>query len=645
MKAQAIGARQSAWLLGAATASCAPLVLHLPAGLAVAVGAMLAWQAAILAKALVSPRPWLISALALAAASAIVVYYRTLFGRDPGVALLVVLLAMKLLEMRSRRDAYAAILLCLFLLESQFLYAQTMASAAVGLFVVILVCLTLLIVHQPQLALAAAGRRSAQLLAQALPFMLALFLLFPRVSGPLWGLPLDAHAGLTGLSESMAPGSISALSQSDAIAFRVQFEGGEPPHRALYWRGPVLTRFDGETWTGKRSLAPRALTYANAGTAVNYILTLEAHGKSWLFALELPGLVPEGAYSSADYQLLTRSPVRARQRYEMRSFPDAIAGKLESAQQLRDALELPSGFNPRARALAASWRDQLGADDAALVGRVLAYYRDQAFTYTLTPPLLGHHAMDEFLFDTRRGFCEHYAASFVFMMRAAGIPARVVTGYQGGEHNPVDDTLVVRQSDAHAWAEVWTKDWGWRRVDPTAMIAPSRIETDLATALPVGEPLPLIGRVLWLRELRYRWDALSNAWNQRVLGYDPRRQRELLARLGMQAPDWQRMIWALSLLCGLLLAALAAWALLNWQRVDAAAAAWRRLSAKLASAGLPRRPWEGPLAYAGRVGAALPGHGPELAEIAGLYASLRYGRSAAPGRVGELKQRVRRFRP
>jgi len=645
--AQALSARQSLWLLAAAIAGFAPMALHLPQWLSLAVALVLAWHAAVLRHLAQSPPRWLLSALALAGAGAIMLYYQTLFGRNPGVALLVLLFALKLLEMRTLRDGYAVVLLNLFLILSQFFYTQSMVSAALSLFAVTLSCVALLIMNHPQMERAAALRQSALMLAQATPFMLFFFLLFPRISSPLWGLPMDAHAGLTGLSESMAPGSISALSQSDAIAFRVQFLGPQPAQSTLYWRGPVLASFDGDTWTAGRGMAQKTLPYDTKGAAIDYSVTLEAHGKPWLFALELPAVLPGDAYITADYQLLAREPVRARMRYEMRSYPGIVAGAHEAEARLHEALELPAAGNPRARALAAEWRAESGSDRAAIVRRMLAYYREQRFSYTLTPPLLGEQAMDDFLFASRRGFCEHYAASFVFMMRAAGVPARVVTGYQGGEQNPVDNTLVVRQSDAHAWAEVWFEGSGWHRVDPTAAIAPNRIEANLAAALPVGEPMPLLARpaFLWLHDLRYRWDALGNAWNQRVLGYNPLRQRDLLIKLGMQSPDWRSMTLALSLLCGLVLAALTAWALINRPRLDPAERAWHLLSHKLARVGLARRPWEGAQDYAARVSAELPARGTELAAIASLYQSLRYGPAATPGSLDELVTRVGRFKP
>ncbi len=658
-KPATLGRQQHLWLLAAASAVLAPLTVDLPKGLALGTSLILLWRAASLWRPVPVPGHGLLTLLALGGAVAIAAHYRTLFGRDPGVALLLLLLALKLMEAKSGRDGHAAVLISYFLMLCQFPYAQSIASAVMTLMAVVLTTTALVLINHPRRSAPGALRLSAQMLAQASLFMLLLFMLFPRIPGPLWGLPADAYAGLTGLSETMTPGSISQLSRSDAIAFRVEFSTKQPAQDTLYWRGPVLTGFDGRTWTAGRVPAGSTLPYATAGTVSDYTVTLEPHDKLWLFALEFPGAIPSDGLMTADYQLLAKAPVRTRLRYAMRSYSGVIAGRDESPERLRQARQLPAGTNPRGRLLAQAWRAELGGDGPAIVRRMLDYYRNGHFSYTLDPPLLGANSMDEFLFDSRRGFCEHFAASFVFMMRAAGLPARVVTGYQGGEINPVDKTLTVRQSDAHAWAEVWSKDLGWRRVDPTAAIAPTRVERSLAAALPEGEPLLARPAFLWLREIRFRWDALANAWNRGVLGYNPQRQRDFLAGLGIADQDWQRQVSALAVLGGLLLSAFAAWALLERGRNrDPLQDAWSRLSRKLAGrstvrpggqgSGLARRPWEGPHDYAQRISAALPNIAGEISIIAELYETMRYGPKTTIARtrmLQELNARIGRLSP
>ncbi len=646
--------RQQSWLLAAALAVLAPLAFDLPAWLCITSLLILSWRALTLWRRLPVPAHGLLLLLALAGVITIAAHYHTLFGRDPGIALLLLLLALKLMEANSLRDGHAAALLCYFLMLCQFPYAQSMVSAAMTLIAVVLTTAALVLLHHPRQA--APLRLAASMLAQAALFMLLLFVLFPRIEGPLWGLPGDAYAGLTGLAETMTPGSISRLSRSEAIAFRAEFSTRQPPQDALYWRGPVLSRFDGSSWSAGRPDTGSTLPYAAGGGASDYTVTLEPHDKLWLFALELPGVIPADGLITRDYQLLAKAPVRARLRYAMRSYPEIFAGRDESPENLRQARQLPLGANPRARLLAQAWRAESGDDGPALVRRMLDYYRSQDFSYTLNPPLLAENSIDAFLFESRRGFCEHYAASFVFMMRAAGLPARVVTGYQGGEINPVDHTLIVRQSDAHAWAEVWTRERGWWRVDPTAAVAPSRIEKNLAAALPENGPLLLLARpaFLWLHEMRFRWEALANAWNQQVLGYNPRRQREFLSSLGMATPDWQRMVTVLGVLSSLLLCAFSAWVLVErGQSRDPLQAAWNRLSNKLAGRGprrvggrgMARQNWEGPQDYAKRIGSALPEIAGEIFIIAELYQALRYGPVANPRKVQELNTLIRRLKP
>jgi transglutaminase-like putative cysteine protease len=497
---------------------------------------------------------------------------------------------------------------------------------------------------QPQQQL----RRAGLMLAQAMPFMLLLFLLFPRVQGPLWGIPQDRFSAVSGLSDTMAPGSIAQLSQSDAIAFRVKFEGAVPPQSQLYWRGPVMPSFDGRSWRVTQSLgAYFEVPYTGIGAPVSYEVTLEPHGKNWLFALEMPATLPPESALTSDYQPVARQAVRTRMRYTQRAWPDAVAGRNEAPDILRGALSLPKDGNPRIRAISEGWRAQHGDDSAAILAAAENFFTQQLLIYTLNPPLLGADMVDEFLFDSKRGFCEHFAAAFVFALRAAGVPARVVAGYQGGEINPVDGFLEVRQYDAHAWTEVWIAGRGWLRIDPTAISAPSRINSNLAAAVPTSEGLPFLARadMAWLKELRYRLDAVTNGWNQWVLGYNPQRQRDLLASLGLKEPDWRSMTAVLSILCGIVMLGLTAWILRNRLRVDPALAAWRRFTARLARRGIAWQAWEGPLAFAERAARQAPNHADSIIAIAALYARLRYAPDPQADDLIEFKAKIAAFQP
>lgn len=617
------------WLLAVALATSAPHAIHLPPWLSLSAGLALIWRAWIWRRNGRLPPRWLLALMVAAGTAGIGWQFHTLFGRDPGVALLVFFMALKPMEMKAQRDALVLVMLGFFLLLTHYFHSQSIPTGLWLLAAATLLTATLIRLHGGAQPVARTFRYAGLLILQSLPFMLIFFLLFPRVSGPLWGMPRDAHAGLTGLSDRMSPGSLNSLIQSGEIALRVRFSGTPPRKSSLYWRGPVLDVYDGQTWRSHPLNVARSagmpLVEAMGGTT-DYVITLEPHNQLWLLALDLPVALPENARLSPTLETLARFPVSSRARYAFRSSPDYIANRQETPQLLQQALRLPAGFNPRARELAAGWQARFNTPEQ-ISAAALRFFREEQFFYTLQPPLLGQHAVDEFLFDTRRGFCEHYAGAYVVLMRAAGVPARVVTGYQGGEVNPVDGYMTVRQSDAHAWAEIWLDGKGWVRVDPTAAVAPSRIERGIEAALPAGDPLPALVRIDidWLRMLRNRWEAANNTWNQWVLGYNPERQREALSRLGLEDPDWRGMASALAVLSGLALLLVAAWTLYRPTKLSPEQLAWQRFCRRLERQGIRREPWEGPLDFAARVGRERPALGPLTRTAAGLFAELRYG--------------------
>jgi protein-glutamine gamma-glutamyltransferase len=633
-------------LIAGAALTVAPYTSWLPVWVSLAAAALLLWSAFVLIRGKLLPERWQLVALALACVLGVFFSYRTIVGRDPGVTLLVMLLFLKLLETRARRDTFVVAFLVYFVALANFFYSQSIPTAGLMLLTVLITTTALVGFSAPQRSFVSNFKTAGRMLAQASPVMLLLFFLFPRVQGPLWGVPQDAYTGVTGLSDRMSPGAISALSLSDAIAFRVKFEGPTPPRNQLYWRGPVLTDFDGYTWTMGLPQLRRDMSIEVAGTPVDYEVTLEPHNRSWMFALEMPSRIPQTARMTSEYLPISLRPIRSRIRYEMRSYPQYEARSAARPEDLARALRVPRDVDPRARALAREWRDSL-PDAPAIVRRAIEFFRGNRFEYTLDPPKLGANSVDEFLFDTRQGFCEHFASSFVFLMRAAGVPARVVTGYQGGDTNPVDGYMVVRQADAHAWAEVWLDGNGWTRVDPTAAAVPIRVEQGITAAAPAGASLPLFMRTRldWLKSLRNNWEALSNQWNQWVLGYNPDRQREMLSRLGVREPSWQTMtvmlFWTLA--CVLLLTAL--WLLRSIRREDTVQRTWLRFCAKLGRAGLSRGSVEGPLDYAGRIAGQLPARGHAVRTIAALYVEQRYGPGADAESVAHLKRLVRDFRP
>jgi transglutaminase-like putative cysteine protease len=537
-----------------------------------------------------------------------------------------------------------------FLLVAHFLDAQNLVTAAYMAVAALGLVAGLIATQTRNAELAGAASRNlklaGQLLVQALPLAILLFLLFPRIHGPLWGLPQQA-AAKSGLSDRMSPGDISQLIQSDELAFRAEFPGARPDSNRLYWRGPVLWDYDGRAWRTVRPIEPTAPNAAGIGSPVRYTLTLEPHRQRWLFLLGLPTRLP-GIPSSLgpDLQWLAKDPVTERLRYEIDAHLDYRLDPELTGDARARALDLPSGINPRARGLAEIWRGA-GTGDVAIVEQALTLFRQQAFFYTLNPPLLGEAAVDDFLFTTRRGFCEHYASAFTFLMRAAGVPARVVTGYQGGEFNPYGNYWMVRGRDAHAWAEVWLAGRGWTRVDPTAAVAPSRVESGVDAALPAAErPAGLVTlEGAWLRPLRLGWDLLNNRWNQWVLGYNQDRQRQFLAGLNPMLATLRGMISLLVIMATATLLLLSL-RLLGQRRSrgDRTVRAYARFCARLGRLGLPRAPAEGAEAFGRRAAQARPDLAEEIDRITRLYVDLRYG-MADPAATRPLEAAVRGFRP
>jgi protein-glutamine gamma-glutamyltransferase len=637
-----MSARDLAALLAGLLLVIAPHVLRAPAWLTVLTLSLYAWRAGALRFPVLVPARWLLVLVALLGMIGVWLEFRAIFGRTPGVMLLLLFSGLKLLESRHQRDAVAVVFLIWFLAITNLLYTQSIATALGTCAAVAASVFALVGFAAPRRPLRANLRTAGVLLVQAVPAALLLFLLFPRVQGPLWGLPQDAYAGISGLSDNMAPGNISRLTLSDAIAFRVDFPGDPPRRRALYWRGPVMWDFDGRTWRLGTPGFSELQAPEKGGTRYEYAVLLEPHNRNWLFALEAAATLPAGARYLDDGQIVTLQPVRARIRYEMASIVEAAGEAKEERHNLRRALRLPQGFNPRARALAEQWR-AASKNDPEVLARAIDYFRRERLQYTTDPPLLGRDSVDEFLYDTRQGFCEHFSSAFVFMLRAAGVPARVVTGYAGGDLNPVDGKFTVRQSDAHAWSEVYLEGRGWIRVDPTALSVPGRIDQGLAQSVPGNAPLPILLRhdLQWLNALRYNWEALSHQWNLWVLGYNSTRQKDLMAWLGMRDADWLDLAWTLLVALGVFCAGLLAWSLRHLARPDPVQAAWLQFCRKLGRRGVSRAPHEGPRDYAERAAQRLPQAQSAIQRIAALYIDLRYGAAPAAGDAEALRREFR----
>jgi transglutaminase-like putative cysteine protease len=627
----------------------APHFAHLPLWTCGTVLLTLAWRAVITLRGTRMPSLWLLLPISIAAMAGVLYSYRTPLGRDPGVAMLALLLAFKLLEMHARRDLFVVTFLSFFLLLTNFFYSQSIPTA-LTMIVTLIVLLTAQLTFQytgkvPPLATRL--KTSGKMFLMAAPLGLLLFVAFPRIQGPLWGLPGDAMGARTGIADTMAPGTMSSLARSDEIAFRVRFLDAVPTQDKLYWRGVVLSNYDGRTWTraGRPQFSHDSPPVTMRGTPYRYELTMEPSKQRFLFTLEHSDsrmMIGEQRVSHTDeLETLAFEPVAKRLRYVSTAHPSYIMQPALAPEQAQRWLLLPAGFNPRAQELGRALAGHRAPEAAILA--VLTLFRKEPFEYTLEPPLLGRDSIDEFLFQTRQGFCEHYASAFVFLMRAAGLPARVVTGYQGGEFNPVDHYYTVRQSDAHAWAEVWLGARGWVRIDPTAAVAPERVRQSLARALPPSAPFGFEGLAAlqndknsWLSQMRFNVSAMNNAWNQWVLDYNPDRQQNFLKELADAFATW-RTLAGLAVIAALV-------GLARWRQqvrlTDPVDAAFRAFCEALARRGVQRAPDEGPLSLSRRLQALqLPGE--KTAAMTGfleLYGALKYGAPRSDERTQSVKR-------
>ncbi|GAB3276559.1 transglutaminase TgpA family protein [Parahaliea aestuarii] len=644
------------WIMLGMAALLAPHLGRLPIWVLVVYIACALWRLQIFRGAWHFPRRLVKLGLIAMAGTGIWLSYGSLLGLEPTVALLLTAYAMKLLELARRQDAYVLLFLGYFICITEFLFTQDLLVVLYSLATVWLVTAALVALHQGVQEHFRFGplRQSGVMLAQAFPLMLVLFFLFPRI-GPLWTVPVKTHAARTGVSDNMSPGSISSLSKSDEVAFRVSFEGEIPPRANLYWRGLVMSRLQQGTWSAFNyydvpAAERRAAEVATEGEPLRYSVLMMPTQQNWLYSLRYAESSQAGIMQAPDFRLFRPVEIEEQYRYQVRSWPQAALEPVLSDWRRLAELRLPDSENPRTRALALQLREEAGSD-AGLVEAVLARFREESFVYTLQPPLLGENATDQFLFETRRGFCEHYASAFVTLMRAGGVPARVVAGYQGGEVNPVNRTVIVHQFDAHAWAEVWLEGEGWRRVDPTAAVSPSRIEQGLEQAL-AGEgsfladsPLsPLrYRRVDWINSLRLRYDALTYRWQSWVVGFNSENQLQLLQRyLGeLTAQKFVLILLGSGLL---VLLPLAAWLLRQrgGATLDGLSREYLAFCAQLARRGVERAPGEGPRDFARRVAAALPAHAEVVAEVTGLYENAQYAASRDSRR--DAAQRIRRSR-
>jgi protein-glutamine gamma-glutamyltransferase len=602
--------------------------------------ACVVWRLMAASRSLRLPGTFVRSVMALALVGGVVVRFHTLNGLSAGTALLSLMGGVKLLETRTQRDQFIVVGAAVFALLAACLDRQSLVRAPLYLLHAWLCCAALAVVsYAPSAASTSTATRvdfdnraamilAARSLVFALPLAIMLFVFFPRLPGAFWAIPRSDEA-LTGLSDTMTPGSISQLTNSYEVAFRAHFDGPPPPPQERYWRGPVLHEFDGYTWkrTPRSFIRIDPLQYL--GPEYHYRISLEPSAQRWWISLDTAtGSPGPKAFFTYDYELISHDSVAQTTNYTLVSHTSTRATGPLSLQGQREDTRLPADRNPRSRDLALKLRSS-AASDGAYVGAVLDFFRTGGFQYSLTPPRLGFDSVDDFIFNTRLGFCGHYASAFVSLMRAGGVPARVVTGYLGGEWNLIGSYFIVRQSDAHSWAEVWLEGRGWTRVDPTAVVEPERLRRGILDLLPnaVSAPARFVWSNPWLSSMLQRWDAVNTWWNDRVVKFSYDDQLRLLQRLGFSSPGAQELGWAFA-------AGLVGWLLwIAWHvgrggpraRPDKLARAYTALCKKLDRAGVTRESHQGPLAYASEISKQRP----DLEQVHSLlqrYTQLRYGR-------------------
>ena len=573
-----------------------------------------------------------------------------LLGRDAGTRLFVTALGLKLLEIKSERELYLITYLAFVVAASQFLYQQSLLMAAYILFVCCVLLATLVCINSSKPKPFAALKTAGIILLQAIPMAVVLFILFPRIEAPKWMFFNEQRQAKAGLSDSMEPGSISDLGMSDELVFRVKFTGALPPPSQRYWRGPVLSYTDGKKWTQATDLRFKQFLDKPVftGSPYQYTLLMEPQNKNWVFALEMPADYALPLSQNANYQLLTSESPDKRTEYKITSYLNYNTGFI-TRTEYKDATQLP---NPPSAKIKQLVKQLHGFDSSPddFIRQLLTYFRQEDFHYTLTPPLMEENPIETFLFETRYGFCSHYAAAFVYLMRVANIPARVVTGYQGGEWNKVGNFLEIRQADAHAWAEVWLENKGWVRFDPTAAIAPERIERNINSdqLMPGGiisfAPTGAAAQTAfnWLKQTRQLWSNIDYNWQRWVINYDNKNQSSFLSSLGIT--DIKAMIYWMIGSIGLI-TALLSWLLLyqKQQAIDPVLRVYNRFCKKLAKRGLSKGQGEGARDFAERIKITLPEQAASIDQITHLFIKLRYGKNAGLDDFKHFKQSVEKF--
>lgn len=635
------------FLLGSIALITLPHAWHIPVPLFGFFATLLIWRLIGVQRTHWLPNRWLLFLLTILGITLLIAQHRGLFGRDAGTALFVVALGLKLMEIHGKRDVFLIVYLAFIVAASQFLYEQSILMAGYILLVCTALLATLITQNATQVQTQVALKTSATIILQALPLAVVIFVLFPRLEAPRWMWLADDNKALSGLSDTLEPGSISDLSLSDELVFRVRFDGEVPPPALRYWRGPVYSNTDGVHWTiaATHNQPNQAIDFS--GESVHYTLLMEPQKQNWVFGLDMPESFDASLRRNSTFQLLTNKRPADRAEYKLVSRPNYNTGPI-SATEYQQNLQLPKAATEKQQALINKLQGFDGRPEQ-FIQNLLNHFKEEKFYYTLTPPLMPDEPIDTFLFETRSGFCSHYATAFVYLLRIAKIPARVVGGYQGGEINEVGGFLEVRQADAHAWAEAWLEKKGWVGFDPTAAVAPERIERGVNVDLQVSSGAVNFGPLVnesaalnWLKRSRQLWQSIDYNWQRWVINYSGANQMRFLQSLGIDG------IAALAkwLVGGLIMATLPlAWWLLKQPKkpADKTLVIYRRFCNKLAKAGAVIRRGEGAKDFAERVKKQRPELAAQIEQITALFIRLRYQADATAADLRRLKMLVDAF--
>ncbi|MFT6057308.1 MAG: transglutaminase-like putative cysteine protease [Pseudohongiellaceae bacterium] len=656
------------WILLSVAVVLAPQSVRMPAWISIIAAVCIAWRVLIFSGKLSYPGRWMRILIVLFTLAVSITQMRSIgIGLDSAAALLALGFVFKLIEMKQKRDIYVVISLCFVMTMVAFLYSQSIVATAYSLGA-ILVILGAMIALNRSINVSdnwGTSKMAGKILLQAMPLAVVLFYVFPRIA-PLWAVPIQSSGASTGVSNEMSPGDISSLGRSGDLAFRVQFENSEAPaHELLYWRGLVLTDFDGETWRRERSRSSFSIASARAdkqlqwegrmsrgGAALDYNIILEATQQPWVYGLHLAEAIDDDLFQSRNFELFNSGLVTQRLSYDLRSYLQSKTDFVLVDRVRRQNLEMPSGGNSQSREFARQLRSSV-TTDRDYVMAVLSHFSQNEYFYTLNPALLGNDRIDDFLFETREGFCEHYSSTFAYLMRAAGIPARVVIGYQGAELNPFENYMMVYQYNAHAWNEVWLEDEGWVRFDPTGAVSPDRVRLGVEAALR-DDPAFLeqslfstsgLGSINWINSLRLRLDALEYEWNRRVVNYDEDVQFEFFEKIFGEVTE-QKILFLLFGLASVVVIVVAS-SVIRFEprsKHGPVLSLYNKMSKDLEKIGLGRMRGEGPIAYRDRVVAARPDLRGIMMQVTRLYVEISYQRKqVAESEIVSQAKQIKRY--